>query len=407
MIRIATTATFSVLLLSSMPCDARTWFVSTSGTGDAPTIQAAADSSSPGDTVLVGPGTFHEQVDLSAPVTLRGMAGAAATTIDGGSDYGNCVESRNLDGVLIESLRFVGATATGYGFTGYGVYAEGGVTVRDCIFENGGPSGGFGAVNVYGDLTLRDSQVRFGEGVLFGGSSLLVEGCLFEDGRYSWNFLSYVKITWSVTLTSETLATISGNVFRDNSGSPVIGWDRADEQGASLTLLVEGNLFVGNEGPALAFRPRPPSTHALTRGGTASIIVRNNTIARHTGYTIGWNDPPFLAEHVLVLERNAITGNHLGPYFESPLPQLTISCNDVWANGVNWTGIPDPTGVDGNISLEPKYCDAEHGNFTVATNSPLRASNNSCQVQIGAFGVGCGPIAVEPASWGQIKAAYR
>lgn len=86
---------------------------------------------------------------------------------------------------------------------------------------------------------------------------------------------------------------------------------------------------------------------------------------------------------------------------------MTLECNDVWANGVNWTGVPDPTGTNGNISLEPKYCDAEHGNFTVATHSPLRATNNSCHVQIGAFGVGCGPVSLETATWGRIKALYR
>jgi hypothetical protein len=33
--------------------------------------------------------------------------------------------------------------------------------------------------------------------------------------------------------------------------------------------------------------------------------------------------------------------------------------------------------------------------------------NNTCGIQIGAFGTGCGPVSVEPSSWGGIKALYR
>jgi hypothetical protein len=39
--------------------DARTWYVKQDGTGDAPTIYAAVDSSVTGDTVLVGPGEYE------------------------------------------------------------------------------------------------------------------------------------------------------------------------------------------------------------------------------------------------------------------------------------------------------------------------------------------------------------
>jgi hypothetical protein len=38
---------------------ARTWYVKVDGTGDAPTIRAAVDSSTAGDTVLVAPGTYE------------------------------------------------------------------------------------------------------------------------------------------------------------------------------------------------------------------------------------------------------------------------------------------------------------------------------------------------------------
>lgn len=396
-------AVASATLLLASPCNARSWFVTLDGTGDAPTIQAAADSSSPGDTVLVAPGTYVEQVHLTAPVTLSGAGSTAATTIHAGTGKpGYCVSGPSVLGgsVVFENLRFEGATFSGYGYGGYAVSTGGTTMIRDCIFENSE-----GAVAVTGDLTLLGSTVRHSGGVFFSGSSLVVEECLFEEVE-GWPAI--VEIHW-LGYGGPTVARVTENTFRNNgdlSGGAMIGYDIAY---GALDLLVSSNLFVSNGGPAVAFAPLPVTSPRQGRGGTVAIEIRENTIARHPGYTVGWDSPAFgkWLEETIALERNSITGCGSGPYFETPLPALTLECNDVWANGVNWTGIPDPTGSSGNISLEPKYCGAEHGDFTVATNSPLRPTNNSCHVQIGAFGVGCGPISVESASWGRIKTLYR
>ncbi|MFN8176394.1 MAG: hypothetical protein U0167_00545 [bacterium] len=396
------TAVVAAALLAAAPCGARTWFVNTSGTGDAPTIQAAADSASPGDTVLVAPGTYPERVQLTSAVTLRGSGSASATTIDGGNQIGYCVQSPWLDGVLLESLRFVGVTGDGYGYGGYAVTTSGRATIRDCIFENAG----VGAVNACGDLTLRDSTLRQSDDIFFSGTNLTVAHCLFENSYSSYPAL--VEIT-SLGCPGPTTAVISGNTFRNNASTStaMIGYDHVS---ASLDLEVSGNLFVGNGGPAVAVTPLGvPGPRQGRGGGSVSLEIRENTIARNAGYTIGWPLYPFglFGSESIAIRRNAITGNAHGPYFGYPVSPLTIECNDVWANGVNWAGIADPTGTNGNISLEPRYCDAAQGNFTVATNSPLRDANNPCHVLIGAFGVGCGPVSVEPATWGKIKAAYR
>ena len=54
--RISLLAAFAVLLLVRT-APARTWYVAADGSGDAPTIAAAVDSSANGDVILVGPGT--------------------------------------------------------------------------------------------------------------------------------------------------------------------------------------------------------------------------------------------------------------------------------------------------------------------------------------------------------------
>src|SRR5438270_13816905 len=53
---------------------------------DQPTIQAGIDAASGGDTVLVAPGTYVENINFRGKgITVKSSAGAKATTIDGNS----------------------------------------------------------------------------------------------------------------------------------------------------------------------------------------------------------------------------------------------------------------------------------------------------------------------------------
>jgi len=52
--------------------------------GDHPTIAAALAASAPGDSVVVAPGTYVENVTVPSGVTLTSSSGPSMTTIDGG-----------------------------------------------------------------------------------------------------------------------------------------------------------------------------------------------------------------------------------------------------------------------------------------------------------------------------------
>ena len=52
---------------------------------DQPTIQAAIDAAADGDTVLVAPGTYYEDINFHGKIiTVTSEQGAAATVIDAG-----------------------------------------------------------------------------------------------------------------------------------------------------------------------------------------------------------------------------------------------------------------------------------------------------------------------------------
>ena len=63
--------------------DSRVWYVNVEGTGDAPTINAAVDSTAVGDTVLVGPGYYFitESISIDKNISVISEEGAEQTTL--------------------------------------------------------------------------------------------------------------------------------------------------------------------------------------------------------------------------------------------------------------------------------------------------------------------------------------
>ena len=103
-------------------------------------------------------------------------------------------------------------------------------------------------------------------------------------------------------------------------------------------------------------------------------------------------------------EQNAVTGGSIGVW----LPETFVAtCNNIWGNNTNWYESEDRTGIDGNISERPRYCDSASGDFAVGGNSPHLPDNNPCGLLIGALGENCGLVSVLPGSWGSIKGKYR
>ena len=388
-------------LLVSGPAAGRTWLVLPGGGGDAPTINAAVDSTAPGDTILVGSGTHVERVDLSgsSDIVLRGEF-AATTTIDAGG-IGNTVNGSLVGAITIEGLRLTGAEGS-YGYGGSAVaISSSDVSIRECILED------CGSFSVIDDrLEIVDCEIRHTDGIRFAGTELRVANCTFEE-----NGAVAVQIWWQgLWPMPSTTAVIEGNVFHSNGFSwqdyaAVIGFEPWD---APLDLRVTGNLFEDNACAGVGASYIGVTRPAVRRDLRDIVIaIAGNTFVRQRYYSLGlpyWYDELPSGTRI---ERNVITGAPRGLTLSGPWETQVVACNLSWNNGMNWAGFPDPTGIDGNISAPPKYCAPDAGTFTVAENSPCLAENNACGLPIGAFGVGCGPISVTPATWARIKAAYR
>lgn len=185
-------------------------------------------------------------------------------------------------------------------------------------------------------------------------------------------------------------ATIEENIIRDiydGCGVRMYG---------SSNVLIRYNLILSNE----------VGLDCFSHGNMA---VSNNIICDcvygdiHTG--IRFNPGS------LILSNNIISDNYYGLSGTITL-STTISCNNVYNNYINYDSI-DPTGINGNISVDPQFC-AQYplinGNYYLQSDSPCAPGNHpdgySCGL-IGRYPVGCGATAVEKASWGEIKLIYK
>jgi hypothetical protein len=120
--RLLLLATLLTLSLHS-PGVARTWYVTADGSGDAPTIDAAVDSSASGDVILVGPGTYDVGSDaggafLKAGTSLVSEAGPVLTIIQPAIGIAQSAVLQVPDGCLIAgfAIRRAGlATIYAYG----------------------------------------------------------------------------------------------------------------------------------------------------------------------------------------------------------------------------------------------------------------------------------------------------
>jgi hypothetical protein len=139
-------------------------------------------------------------------------------------------------------------------------------------------------------------------------------------------------------------------------------------------MLMEGNTFYGNHvdidwstgGSAVLF-------------GTGTIVFRNNLIASNTG------------EQAVGFSGNSIE----------------TSCNVYWDNPLGNTSGFQPDSTD--LEADPLFCDVDANDFRVSAASPCLPGNGhpSCTELIGAWGAGCGVVAVDPMSWGRIKNGFR
>ena len=105
------TAFLSLCMLACVVCvaSAKTIYVP----DDYAKIQWAVDAASAGDTIIVRPGTYNENVDVDKPVEIRSYSQNPSDTIVKASNSGDHVFDVTADNVYISGFTVTGATGSG------------------------------------------------------------------------------------------------------------------------------------------------------------------------------------------------------------------------------------------------------------------------------------------------------
>lgn len=351
---------------------------------DQPTIQAAINAASNGDTVLVSDGAYQENIDFKGKaIVVTSVNGPSATTIDGGG-LGTVVTFQTSEGAnsVLSGFKITNGFSTSQA-AGIFISSTSPTITNNTITANNGCQGigitiNFGGALIQGNTISSNTQSGCTGG---SGGGVLVDG-------------------------ASSSTRIIGNVIMNNSLPAAGGGISLFAAGAPL---IENNIILGNTGGGqgggitIANDASPQIVNNLiirntaTQGGglywlipqsTPGILLLNNTIAENSATTgsgifASGFDANASLQNNIIIGVSGVNGVFCESFNGNTPPGFTA--NDVFASGAApYGGIcPDQTGSNGNISADPLFVDTTVDNLHLKPGSPaIDQGNNTARIPL-------------------------
>jgi hypothetical protein len=359
------------------------------------TIGAAVSAASWGDTILVAPGNYREDVIVTKSLSLVALPGNGVT-----------IDADGLpNGIFINGMSAAPAI-------GVSSVVVSGFTVKNANFE------GILVANAF-DVTLTGNHV-------LDNDKALSDGCL---GLPDFETSEGEDCGEGIHLMSDQHASVVQNTVEHNAGGILI----SDETGVNHSNLVSRNVVQDNVYDCgITMASHPPAVSVIP-SATISFGVSNNTISHNvsarngisgSGAGVGIFAPsPGTSNSGNVVIDNVLTGNgnggvamHNHGFAPSPAPGVNLNDNVIVGNHLSGNGAdsadaatPGPVGINiysvapitGTVVSQNTFDNEAIDVAFKATAGQLSVHlNNFAKGEIGVDNLGTAPINATENWWG-------
>ena len=307
---------------------------------DFATIQEGIDAASDGDIVLLSAGTYVENINFNGKnIVVTSLEGANSTIIDG-NQAGSVVTFNNGENSTAELSRLTIQNGYGSGMEGY---------------DNRG--GGIFCINAsptLKNLIIKDNQAETsGAGIWFGYSDAQLVEIIISDNTVTGE---EIVAGGGISINYNSNPTLNNILVADNEapyGAGIELWSYSKPLLKNVTVVNNTGSYGG--GLLLSGGSHPTLINTILRGNSPQEIEMGLTENQPDTVSISYSNIKGGQDSIVTIN-NSI---------------------------VNW-------GME-NIDSNPIFCDPENGDYTLAANSSCLGTGEDGN-NIGAFGIGCGPI---------------
>jgi hypothetical protein len=314
-------------------------------------IQSAITAALPGDTVIIAPGHYYQNITLTKVLILKNASISETVTLE--------------DTTLTPSQGYVGSSVITVDAAGPGEII--GVTLIAVSRFNVYPVG----INVKKDgWTVRECSFYNIDGVQSYEANIVIRNCIFRKPRNG---------------------AVSAGKYSKVIGNRIIG-NRTEGVTATQNVLIANNLFMN-------------CSFAVNSGGEFdTVTVQNNTISsvgimytnNQHAIRIGWDQAPMIIRNNIIAYNNGM-GIFVTAANSVVADKFTLRSNNIFMNSVNYFLADDATGLNGNIASDPLFCNND-SLFYLSSDSPcIDAGDSSMQDIDGSrsdMGITGGPYAM-------------